>query len=382
MRRLLVVLLLCFPGVSFAANRDALMHRAQQLGWNKEYIPAKTIYRHLLQKNPHDWEAQLGLATVLAWEGNHAAAEMMYRAIVAHDSKFRDAVLGLGRVLLWQGRHDESLATFDRWLATHPNDAEAVAERTKVVAAMTAPVSSASASPERPFFVRAGYQLYDMNFTTTAHAADLLVAYTRPKKWGARVGFQYLDKFDDAAPSYKGGGTYWATPTTVLALDAEFSPGHTVVPHQAYTFEISQTIFKKLVPSLAYRFANYATANSHTVMSGVTWYFAPRWDWLFRYFLTVSQLGGKNSVNHSGMTRLAWNPVNPLRLSVGYSRSNESFESGNPVTPVGNFGANHFNGGFRWEVSKGIGLDCTADHERRNNGGVVTVYNVGISRRW
>lgn len=229
---------------------------------------------------------------------------------------------------------------------------------------------------------RAGYVFQDMNFTSNAHGANFQLSYDEPQKWGVRGGFNYINKFGDSAPGYSVGGTYWATKTTTLSLDANFAPQQVVVPRQSYTFEVSQALFKVLVPSLAYRFADYTSVNAHTIMPAVTWYFYPRFDWMVRYFLNISQFSGSSSVKHSVMTRINWNVVDPLVLFAGYARSNDSFESGNPVAPLGGFSANHAFGGLKWEFYKGLGMDFSLDYENRNNGQTVKAYEAALFYRW
>lgn len=230
--------------------------------------------------------------------------------------------------------------------------------------------------------VRSAYQYQDLSFTSNGHGANFLLTYNRPREWGLRGGFHYVNKFGDSAPGYDLGGTYWATQTTTLSFDAEFAPGQIVIPRQGYTLEASQVLFKTLVPAISYRFADYSTANAHIVMPSITWYFYPRFDWMTRYFLSFSQFAVQSATDHSVMTRINWNVIDPLIVFIGYSRANESFESGNPVSPTGGFSANHVFTGWSWDIFKGIGLDFSFDYEDRNNGSTLKTYDVGTSYRW
>lgn len=230
--------------------------------------------------------------------------------------------------------------------------------------------------------LRTAYQFQDISFATNAHGANFLASYVKSKEWGLRGGFNTINKFGDSAPGGTLGGTYWFTTGTTLSLDAELAPGQTVVPRQAYTLEAAQVLWKVFVPSLGHRFADYSTANAHIVMPSITWYFYPRFDWMARYFLSFSQFGVQKATNHSVMTRLNWNVIDPLTAFVGYSRANEGFESGNPALPVGGFSANHVFTGWSWEIYRGIGLDFSFDYENRNNGSTLKTYEIGTSTRW
>lgn len=354
-------------------NREVLMKNARQLGWDENYEAAKAIYEQLLSNNPKDIEAYIGLATVTAWSGDHDKARQLYGKVLKQQSANRDALLGLGRVLFWQQEYKQSLETLDQLLAVYPGDQEAIKVRDDVLRAKAAKTN---------FKVRVGYQYQDISFTSNAHEANFLISYNEPKKWAVRAGLNYIDKFGDSASGCRVGGSYWATENTVLSFDMELAPEQDVDPRQAYTFEVSQAMFKTLVPFLSYRFADYSTADVHMVMPGFTWYFYPRFDWMVRYFLSISQFKGQESTDHSVMTQLNWNPSDTTTLFVGYARANESLESGNPVDPFAGFSANHVFVGFSWEFYKRVGLDFTFDYEDRDNGSTLNTYNTAIFYRW
>lgn len=320
-------------------DRNASIEKARRLSWDKNYEASTAIYKQILENNPDDVEAAAGLA----------------------------------RVLFWQGKHAESLETLDSLLKIFPDNKEALELRKKVQKAK---------DEYKPFKVRAAWQYLDMSFASNAYGTNLLFSYTKRSKWELRGGFDYINKFGDSAPGYRVGGSYWATPDTILSLDIEFAPKQVVVPRQAYTLEVSQKIFKTLVPSLGYRFADYSTADVHIIMPGATWYFYPRFDLMAKYYLSVSRISGSSLTDHSISTRLSWNLVDPLTLSISYSRTSESFESGSTVNPFGSFSAHHVSAGSKWDIYKGVGLDFAYDYEKRNNGFTVHTYNAGVFYRW
>ncbi|MBI2981198.1 MAG: YaiO family outer membrane beta-barrel protein [Deltaproteobacteria bacterium] len=244
-------------------------------------------------------------------------------------------------------------------------------------------VSSSTDAQEVPRWkARAAYQYQDLSFTSDAHGANFLLIYNRPREWGLRGGVHYVNKFGDAAPGYDLGGTYWATKTTTFSFDAEFAPGQIVVPRQGYTLEASQVLLKTWVPSLGYKFAHYRDADAHIVMPGLTWYFYPRWDFMTKYFMSVSRFGSQSFTNHSAMARINWSLIDPIVLFAGYARANESFETGSPFGPFGCFSANHAFGGFKWEFYKRLGVDFTLDYENRNNGSTLKTYDMALFYHW
>ncbi len=235
-------------------------------------------------------------------------------------------------------------------------------------------------SPPR-ITVRSGFTYQDFSFASNAVGANILLSVERSRDWSAWAGFDYVNKFDDSAPGFRMGGSYWAGGSTVLTLNIAVAPDQTVVPRQAYTVEISRALPNGLVPSLGYRFADYATANTHMVVPEVTWYF-PRLYWLVRYYLAVSVFGGQNTTTHSALTRVHWNVTDPVTLSAGYVRANESFESGNPADPFAGFSANHVLVGVDWDIRSTVGVGITLDYEARNDGSTVRRYDIRTFYRW
>ena len=349
------------------------LNKARQLSRDGDYEAAKEIYERVLNKNPKDIEAAIGLATVTAWTGDHDKARQLYEGVLKQEPANRDALLGLGRVLSWQQEYSQSLKTLEQLLVLYPDDREALVVRDNVLRAKEA---------KKQFKVRIGYDYQDLSFTSNAYGSNFSIGYDEPRKWGVRAGFDYVNKFGESTPGYRLGGSYWVAENTALSFDVELAPDQDIVPREAYTFEVSRAVLKTFVPSLSYRFAHYSTVDAHIVMPGFTWYFYPRFDWMVRYFFSVSQFGGQNLVNNSGMTRLNWNVFDPVTLFAGYARANESFESGNPINPYGAFSADHFFGGFSWEIYKGVGLDLTFDYEERNNGFILKTLNTAMFYRW
>ncbi len=229
--------------------------------------------------------------------------------------------------------------------------------------------------------MRTGLSYQDLSFASAARGATMLLSVERPRTWSVWAGFDYINKFDDSAPGYRMGGSYWADGNTVLTLNIQVAPDQIVVPLQSYTVEISRAISNGLVSALGYRFADYATANTHMIMPEVTWYFS-RLRWLARYYLAVSAFGGQHTTTHSAFTRVHWSVTDPVTVSAGYVRANESFESGNPADPFAGFSANHVLVGVDWDIRSNVGVGATFDYEKRNNGSTLLRYDIRTFYRW
>ena len=228
---------------------------------------------------------------------------------------------------------------------------------------------------------QAGFSYQDVSFASDAAGATLLLTVERTRTWSVWAGFDYVNKFDVSAPGFHLGGSYWAGRNTVFTLNVAVAPEQTVVPLQAYTAQIARTLPHGLVPLLGYRFANYATADTHMFMPEVTWYFS-RFYWLVRYYLAVTVVGGQNETTHSALTRVYWSPTDPITVSAGYVRANESFESGNPTDPFAGFSANHLLLGVDWDIRSNLGVGATFDYEARNDGSTLLWYGIRTFYRW
>ncbi len=229
--------------------------------------------------------------------------------------------------------------------------------------------------------VRSGFSYQDLSFASDAQGTTMLLSVERTRAWSVWAGFDYVNKFDDSAPGFRMGASYWADKSTVVSLNIEVAPEQIVVPRQAYTVQISRTLPNGLVPALGYRFADYATADTHMIMPEVTWYFS-RFYWLVRYYLAVSAFGDQNTTTHSVLTRAYWSVTDPVTLSAGYVRANESFESGNPADPFAGFSANHVLAGVDWNIRSNVGVGITFDYEKRDNGSTLRRYDIRTFYRW
>ncbi len=100
---MIFVVLLSSP--AWAAERDTLILKARQTSWKGNYDEAIAIYRQLINKNPKDIEAMLGLAAVLSWQKKYQESSDVYRKIREMRPDIPDGDLGLLRLKAWQDEH-------------------------------------------------------------------------------------------------------------------------------------------------------------------------------------------------------------------------------------------------------------------------------------
>ena len=101
----LMIFICLSSSLSWAAERDALILQARQTSWQGNYDEAIAIYQQLIDENPKDIEAMLGLAAVLSWQKKYQESGAMYQKV--HDMRpdIPDGQLGLLRLKAWQGEH-------------------------------------------------------------------------------------------------------------------------------------------------------------------------------------------------------------------------------------------------------------------------------------
>lgn len=109
-------------------NRDARLGLARSYSWAKEYERSKAEYRRVLKEDPNNAEARIGLARVYSWEGGEGSlkeSEALYREVLAKDPNNEEARIGLAKALLWRGDLDGSLKEAGEAVRNNPGDTEA-----------------------------------------------------------------------------------------------------------------------------------------------------------------------------------------------------------------------------------------------------------------
>ncbi|MCE9624672.1 MAG: YaiO family outer membrane beta-barrel protein [Deltaproteobacteria bacterium] len=226
-----------------------------------------------------------------------------------------------------------------------------------------------------------GGGLQDFNYTTDAPGSYAQVVYKQPKKYFLLGRFDYLDKFADKTFTPTLGGGYYVLPRLILQDQIAFSPGAQVVPQFSNLFEISGILPKGFAPYLRYGYRHYSIADLNLITPGLAWYAGDWGVFEFNYTLSVNDLTtlGSTELDNSFMFRITLIPImDRLKFRVLYARTEESFDAGSPVNPLGSFHANHVGGGFEWAFLKNLGVRFDFDYENRDNGQTVHTYDSGI----
>ena len=116
----LIVFVFLFSSPSWATERDALMLKARQTSWKGNYDAAAAIYQQLINENPKDIEALIGLATVLSWQKKYKKSEAIYQQVRDMRPDIPDGEIGLLRLKAWQGDHTSAEKGLKALLSKYP----------------------------------------------------------------------------------------------------------------------------------------------------------------------------------------------------------------------------------------------------------------------
>lgn len=104
---------------------DIKIEIATLLSFVHEYKESIDIFTGILNKDPGNRDARLGLAKTYSWAGMYDSAIKEYTLILEIRPDDAEAKIGISRILSWQGRHDEAINGYRAVLENHPENVEA-----------------------------------------------------------------------------------------------------------------------------------------------------------------------------------------------------------------------------------------------------------------
>src|SRR6058998_886728 len=118
---MLAFCLFFFCSVAAAAQVEPdLLHRAQRLAWQKEFVAAENLYREALRRSPEFRDALFGLAQVFLWEGRYREARRLFSQLARRSSADVEAAEGAATAAYWQGDYRTAAREFGAIAARHP----------------------------------------------------------------------------------------------------------------------------------------------------------------------------------------------------------------------------------------------------------------------
>ncbi len=118
---MLAFCLFFFCSVAAAAQVEPdLLHRAQRLAWQKEFVAAENLYREALRRSPESRDALFGLAQVFLWEGRYREARRLFSQLARRSSADVEAAEGAATAAYWQGDYRTAAREFGAIAARHP----------------------------------------------------------------------------------------------------------------------------------------------------------------------------------------------------------------------------------------------------------------------
>lgn len=108
-----------------AGIRQTRLSLALALSLDKQRTAAMREYQMLVDADPNDVKAGIGVAQMLSWSGRQSDALAAYQRLLANHPGNSDVLRGIAQAQDWEGHHREAQATLAGVLQRHPDDAEA-----------------------------------------------------------------------------------------------------------------------------------------------------------------------------------------------------------------------------------------------------------------
>lgn len=122
----LLALFFCLVHPLYASVQGEVRH-AGKLYKQKKYGQAQTAYAQVLQQNPDNTEAAIGLGASSYYLKDYAAAQHAFkRAAKQDDKRAQDAQFNLGNAYYRAGQKQQAIAAYRQVLENNPADKEAL----------------------------------------------------------------------------------------------------------------------------------------------------------------------------------------------------------------------------------------------------------------
>lgn len=170
---------------AIARAPDPAMHLmlARVLSWSGKLDEASGLYQQLLQAEPTNTDATLGLAQTTSWQGQTQRALELFDALLRRLPDSRDALLGKAQALHWSGQSDKAVALLEPLREKWPQDVEVASTLQAVRDAEKERAEQLARAPESvPRTIAYYQQLLETEPTKHEHRLEL----ARRLSWSGR----------------------------------------------------------------------------------------------------------------------------------------------------------------------------------------------------
>jgi len=356
----------------------------QKLIREKKFEQAILILETQTHKHPSNLDLKAKLCHLYRWNQQDSQAITCYRAVLKSDPKQTDAMLGLAYSLRNTEQFGaEALKWISRVLEIRPEDDEA--KKLLENYHQTPP----PLSHPLPFTKTGSWKLElgggveTFNYTSTAPSTSLLATYQKSGKYFIEGGFDFLRKFNENSYRTKLGGGYQVHPKLMLSDWFSFAPHATTVPEWENILEFNARL-PPFSPYFRHTYRSYSASQIHSFTTGFFWYFANWGTFDTNYILSLLDLNSNNKIayDQAWSARFIFTPIpDRLKLTVSYSRSQESFDAGNALAN-NRFLSHQLGGEMEVNVTKQWGLKMNFGYENRSNGQTSHTYRGGLVYRF
>ena len=400
---LLIVLLGSVPAQVTAPVGPATFADAVQMANEGREADALTAFQRLVTANPNDHEARLWIARLHERMGNPDLAEAVYRSVLLEDGNNLEAMLGVGATLLARDEPDEAIEMFERaerlapqsdvileWLGRANRragrSARAIGYFERAFALAPTEQHRLSLEGARLVYLhRVETRGFSEQFTgsTPATRSGEIAANIRLSDTLRVVGRGQVQRKFGTREERGGGGAEWKwKPAITLRGHALVAPGASVMPEGDYLGEFDYA-HRQAIWTGGVRYFDFTGARVHVISPAVSWVASECLVLGVRYALSLTESNTLLSRESGHSLRLdgSYRLYPRLWIAAGYAAGVEDFETFS-IDKIGDFRANTFSGGVRFDMPSLTSLIGSYEHQWRERGVRMGRVTVSLAQRF
>lgn len=358
-----------------------------------DFPSAAAVFSSVLEKEPRNRDARIGLARSLSFSGDHAGGEREYRAVLAANPGDVEARLGLADVLAWRKRYGESEGILSDLAGERPNDPEVWSRRGKVALwsgdragarryfEKTLEIDRGHTEAKRGIVMLASIPPGDLRHEVEGGVSLLRIRRANPgtqvwaayrdrslREWDFLGRADYLHRFGKDEERGTVGVTRKWEGGRNLRVEGGASPGAEVLSRYAFETELGWPLFPGLAGYLGGKFSHFSSAEVWNGVAALEYYPLPKDALLFRFIYSGTSFeNAASDRNTTWLAKLTHFFTDDDRAWIYYSRGSESYQAGT-ADQIGNVFSDIYGVGGRFFPNPRWGLEGNLDLQRRNDG--------------